>query len=1734
MATQDIAIRTPWGLEGDLKSINPKQANIPIPVPDVPEVPKIPESNVLDKIFSDAAKYSKKSTVDPFASKFQDASLSERYKGREVFYGDYKLDPKLLDARYSKTQSWGEQSLNNLQIGLVNGGAMFASGMLALPDIIKNIATGQDLSKSSVTDSLFNMREEFANNNINFQNEQDNKTDAWNTIKNTLLPSFLSGSTTGWGSIFENAMYGVGAGASIATQEALVSLIAPGIGNSAVLSTNVAKVLNNLESIRKYSTLADRIIDTSTTLAQATKALNQGNRLVDASKWAYRATIGAYGEAGFEGEEARHSLKKTLTQQFKDKNGYEPVGKDLENINKLSDEGASARFWANMTLLMGTNTFQLKRLFRNIDIAKDSAEQIARQGLKIELNETGQAVAKNAFEFKSSWWNNGFGKYIKKPAELIGGKLNTDFVKESVSEGLEEFTQTGIEKSVNNYYSWKLDHRGAPSFDQAIKSTMDGFSESWSTEGLRAFLSGAVAGVAQQAAFSLPNARKQLQVKDKYKQELNEALAEYNNFDVNDFFKAANINSLRGTISDKALALNSSAVADKVADIATDNNDKKIYKDIESLSFFELARPYVSKGHSQILKDQFEFSLENLSDEQVQDMFGNSSLTKDEAIKEFNTKVNNINDSYSKIKQAFRNPYHWSQPQYNIFEEQFLPELSYLDYRSKDLTKRASQIQETLGDYYNDFKYFSDSSTLNKGKSYVAGEIKRLKETEEYLKLLGSDPVITEEFNKSKYLVDTYEQSLKELEDFEKDPSQENYEKFLNTYHEAFISKYDRDEKGFFNREEVMSKISDFNRITGDLKSIEESLKSYFAPNGEQFFIETFEAAARREQRKRELYNLNQELIDLKPQLIEEYPDLTEAQIEEVLLNSNNVAQAKTNIEKAALKIREENAKITEIKEQIRSKFISADRADLVEDYLSNLSISSSNKDKILSNADEYLKTINNKEFSDFKEARHKDFIEEIQKLNSGFVNTGLLQELENQTSYEVLDRSEKIKYHNALIKYYTQLKSFKGLPKEYIKKQDELINQQKELIKNLPEEKEVFSEQVGDYLIVKDDNNKYNLSKNNKYVGSFDTLQDAKKKIESDLNELQKKNDTKADDINNLENKFENGYYDPKTFDKDGNRIVSPEQALKNRTIKAVLFHDIANARTEDQVADAIKENLVIDKYSVENRPDAERIYVPDGENSGQLIQEPILRSVTTDAIVLSYKHESGNIPLQTIKHPLNGLAFVGEKPLREELGKKIKSVDEIVSFIGNSTYYEFLQKSVVDDKVYKTLQANNFIRFKGTVQEQINLLTSKKKIWDKLNSGNIQDLSFKRLFNSINYGDGKKVVLGNHMIDEITYPFALLKGEDGKEYNNYAFFYVPNNFEASKAAEAKISFIGLDPEFHKDANSKVVSSFTKRFATDVNVFSGYYMLITDSSGNPVTYKLKNQDITSEQFFDESIQGRDFKQVMVVSDNPNIDISFSVKSEGTFINIGDKSDSSVLSFKHPISSIKDVDQIIPQIYSQLSKPQNWGGIKNTKSFRTDSLGLSLARKSNFEPTTAQQIMSSRMVTGIHPNNFMVNKLDIQEINDEVVNVDISPLPEVKKEVIKPTPPVVKDAFSSASVAKSLGIKIPNTITYTQVDDFINNLPNLQTTKEKIAEAIVLGAHIRMQIEETPVYLNSVENIDEEVLQRVSAQPLNIINNVFVKNNVGNLFTTKIPYKTNVADTSVQKRVDSLLKNCFK
>lgn len=1682
------------------------------------------------------------SKKNPNESKFVDKELTSRYAGRLIDYNNIGLDTANVDAKYAKTQSIFETSLNNFQVGMANGGAMFASAVLGIPDIVNNIISGDFATESKLQNALFDFTESVNKNNVNFQTEQDQKTDAWNTIKNIVLPTYFSGATTGWGTLFESAMYGVGAGAGLATTELLASAV-PGVGNSAALARFVATTIGNLDKIRKFATIGERVYDTSKAFSNIRTALDVTNKITEGAKWGFRLGIAPHGEAAFEALETKHNLGETLKQDYFNKNGYNPSGKDAEQIDKIVNEASQTRYLANYALLAASGFIGYKRLFKNLDLAKETAQELAKQGLRIGIKD-GKGVVEDAVQL-SGWWNKGFQKHIAKAA-LTTGKA--DLVKEAASEGTEEFLQLGIDESTNEYSKWRLNHGGQDSIDAGIKAIQEGLGQSFNTKGLGAWVSGAISGIAQQAAFSVIGNTKGLatggatswELSKRRKEEIQNTISKYDGFNINDVFNTFNVNSVRGTVTSRALDTNALGVADKAMDHATLTDDKKLYKDAESVNRFTLIKPYAERGHTDLLKQQFAFALENKEENEVSDLFG-APITKTEAITKFNEYVDKANASYSNVRGAFKNIFKPNDPRYQIFNDYFIPELAFLDYRINDLNERKDSIQSDLGDYYDEFKYFAQETDLSKGKSYIESQIKEVKETESYLKSLPDNTVEdVEAYNKEKHLAFQYERALDSLNKYETNKTQKNYVDFLNHYQEAMVTKLDRNDRGFINRDEVMNKLTDFHRINNDIIWSEKVLRGYLTKTGFETFAEEFGKYSTAQQRQRDSFERTEEFGAIIDELKDKYTDLSEDEINSIVDNSSSAEDArkaaKMFSEAKSKKIEEDN----KASDEIRDKFIKDGRGDIVEEYLKEGNLN-------LKDADKFLSELNDTELVDKKNKIISDLVDSLKPLGE-FKEENLLKYIdqytpENKAVYDTLSIDGKIEFTDKIIK---ALRDTKAISNPTISKlYDTTINKYIDLGKVLKISKpkeftpnvEEYNGEIIEHITpteaivngVKVDSNK------------------AKDIIDSKLEEEFKQEDLSFEEIANLENKFEGSYYNPNWFDENGNPVGADEN---NSEAYEALNKEFLN-KSESQISEMIGDNLSVEFFDGENLKGKDIISI--------LPQEKILTSRTSDAIVLSYKLNDKNIPLTTIKSYTKGLGILQGDQLKKILLTRLNETDanKVVSFV-KPNYFDFLKDSVKNPEVYNILASNGFLKFKGTPQEQLDMLIQRDRIFNQLKEGNPETLKdtfdFKRLYYVM---ETKKT--STQPITGIKHPYALLKGKGEEAFTYYSFFRLKNNFK--QGAEIDIEIIDTPDDLSQEIKDKVSEGFNNLHKTKPGLesFGGYYMLITDSKGTPNVKALTAKEIDSKDFlsaFNNTEDINAFKGVTIQDDSNRFTITTKKENGKLSIILTDKStakegfEGNTLFLKNIVLNSTSVNTLFKTLLSNINT-NNWNGENNTQVKTKFQGEFKFVKATATKPTTVQEFLDTRDVKSINHQNFKIDKLVITEKNiDNIINT-----PPIQEETVGvdelfvPTEqdrlnqidelfgesPVLTDIVSlgaSVGVDVTSARKFPQTVTEADVAELVDKISTLiPQNKNDIAKFIIFATASYKATHSGDIYLND-NFIQDGTKLSIFVEKMNgnqfQVANVF-KNNALNLFTDRSVPKTRVINNQLQEILEQCL-----
>lgn len=312
-----------------------------------------------------------------------------------------------------------------------------------------------------------------------------------------------------------------------------------GVIGSAALGTGVmgslSKLLGSIPKVGKLFSVgkaaealqaSEEALKTATTGQRATsmlgkfmevnnKFLNQYNTLNPVSRGLVN-TLSTSGEATFEAYQNMNQFRDAKIQEYKDSHfGMAPMGAELENINKQTDNIGKSSYLLNAALLTFTNYVQLPKILG----ASYAAEKGMSNGI---IREIGDIVKEQ-------------GKYIGKKA--TGGKILSTIkairpYTFSASEAFEEGAQYAITKGTEDYFNKK--YNDVPT--DFLDSVIEGISETISTdEGMENVMIGGLSGAMMIGGSKL--LRGEIRQKNR---NTAQAITEFNKHSLSDFTKDTN------------------------------------------------------------------------------------------------------------------------------------------------------------------------------------------------------------------------------------------------------------------------------------------------------------------------------------------------------------------------------------------------------------------------------------------------------------------------------------------------------------------------------------------------------------------------------------------------------------------------------------------------------------------------------------------------------------------------------------------------------------------------------------------------------------------------------------------------------------------------------------------------------------------------------------------------------------------------------------------------------------------------------------------------------------------------------------------------------------------------------------------------------------------------------------------------------------------------------------------
>lgn len=210
----------------------------------------------------------------------------------------------------------------------------------------------------------------------------------------------------------------------------------------------------------------------------------------------------ARSESIFEAATTYKSLKDKLVDEYTEKYGQAPTGKELERISQAAENASHDNFWTNVGVLAVMNRIQFNNMFNSFrksrNIFNEAAANLSDEAFQI----TGKVGEKQLTKaYQKSWFFGRLGA-VKQIAADFGGKkaaweatkmLGKGLTKIEGSEGVQELIQDASSKGLEDYY-YDLYH-GKKGYTDKMGRILDSIRNPLTDmQGMKTFLMGALTG----------------------------------------------------------------------------------------------------------------------------------------------------------------------------------------------------------------------------------------------------------------------------------------------------------------------------------------------------------------------------------------------------------------------------------------------------------------------------------------------------------------------------------------------------------------------------------------------------------------------------------------------------------------------------------------------------------------------------------------------------------------------------------------------------------------------------------------------------------------------------------------------------------------------------------------------------------------------------------------------------------------------------------------------------------------------------------------------------------------------------------------------------------------------------------------------------------------------------------------------------------------------------------------
>ena len=607
---------------------------------------------------------------------------------------------------YGLNQNPLKQLANGALKGVIGAAGAFAEGMMTIPDAIHALVTHNtsDLYNDPVTQETSGWYKAMENALPNYvTHAQQDRNFLLNAIP------FSGGSANFWGNtVIKNLGPMAGAITSAIVQNAAITAATAGIGEVPFLTESFGRLslaMNRiLTGTKNFLTGSQDLSKTAQLLEQATSLGRTGNEILDLKRIQEMAagtklqnsaqylvnlySTGRTMSAGGARQQA-DSMKEKLTNEYIAKNGWQPVGEDLQKIADTATAVGNAKFAMDTALMMVQESISLDNILSVGGASKGKFVSEAQRALGTDLGNVGFKEGTTTLEYQApTGLFNKIGQTLKPlapsalSAAVVGGA----------------FYGTGI--ATESFYHEKYDGKIKGTVADMVNAAGKGMAAQFGTkegleQGFVGLLMGSLLGLGTKALerFTLP--------KDYDGAKVREAAINAMNQETTSGFMKNNFETASKTLSN----------AEKMK-AANDRGDVFEYDNIKHNEFVNYAINHAKNNMPEVGFQKLEM-LKELSPENFVKQFNmedtpeNRQIASDYVdglLKEYK----NIIKSRDLISDTFRNPYDKnekaedgaSKNRYDVFEN-WKDTLTNYSSVARNVASRVETIRRSASDLYS-------------------------------------------------------------------------------------------------------------------------------------------------------------------------------------------------------------------------------------------------------------------------------------------------------------------------------------------------------------------------------------------------------------------------------------------------------------------------------------------------------------------------------------------------------------------------------------------------------------------------------------------------------------------------------------------------------------------------------------------------------------------------------------------------------------------------------------------------------------------------------------------------------------------------------------------------------------------------------------------------------------------------------------------------------------------------